>query len=114
MTKKPAAPKSFTEARERLDAILEELERDEGDIDRLAARIKEASGLIRFCRERLSSARLEVRQVVAELAADETSPDPRADQPADPSGGWADEPPPPDDAPPPTEEAGVSPGDLPF
>ena len=61
---------TFAEARTRLDEILEALERDADDVDQLAARIKEASELIRFCRERLSSARHEVRDVVAELAAE--------------------------------------------
>ncbi|MCB9899571.1 MAG: exodeoxyribonuclease VII small subunit [Planctomycetes bacterium] len=67
----PAAPESFAEARERLDAILAELEDDAGDVDRLAARIREASMLIRFCRERLAAARQEVTEVVAELTAEE-------------------------------------------
>lgn len=60
--------RSFGEARARLDEILDELEGDAGDVDRLAARVKEASELIRFCRERLSAARHEVTEVVAELA----------------------------------------------
>jgi exodeoxyribonuclease VII small subunit len=68
-TKKP----TFAEARTRLDEILEALERDADDVDQLAARIKEASELIRHCRERLSSARHEVRDVVAELAAETQS-----------------------------------------
>lgn len=75
MTAKKAAAKSvkkptFAEARSRLDEILEALEREGDDVDQLAARIKEASELIRFCRERLSAARHEVRDVVAELTAE--------------------------------------------
>ena len=73
MPAKKATKKSsptFAEARQRLDELLEELEREAGDVDKLAARIKEASELIRLCRERLSAARQEVREVVAELAAD--------------------------------------------
>ncbi|MFT7462589.1 MAG: exodeoxyribonuclease VII small subunit [Pseudohongiellaceae bacterium] len=72
MAKKAAKklPADFGSARQRLDEILAELERDGGDIDRLAERIKEASALIRFCRERLGSARAEVRTVVAELDAE--------------------------------------------
>jgi exodeoxyribonuclease VII small subunit len=62
--------KSFAEARERLDEILEELERDSSDVDVLAARVREASELIRFCRERLATARQEVTEVVASLAAE--------------------------------------------
>lgn len=67
--RKPKTPASFSEARERLDGILQELEEDAHDVDKLAARIREASELLRFCRERLSAARQEVQQVVAELDA---------------------------------------------
>ncbi len=75
MTAKKAASKSqkkltFSEARARLDEILEALEREADDVDQLASRIKEASELIRLCRERLSAARHEVRDVVADLAAE--------------------------------------------
>jgi exodeoxyribonuclease VII small subunit len=64
---------SFAEARARLDEILDEVESDTGDVDQLAARVKEASELIRFCRDRLADARLQVTQVVAELSAVEES-----------------------------------------
>lgn len=66
---KPVAP-SFAAARERLDEILAELERDTTDVDQLTGRIKEASALIRFCRERLAATRQDVQTVVAELAAE--------------------------------------------
>jgi len=85
--KKAAKSKpSFTEARARLDELLDELEREAGDVDQLAARIKEASELIRLCRERLSAARQEVREVVAELAAqpDEESQAPSASENSEP------------------------------
>ena len=77
MSAKKAARRSeptFAEARARLDEILEALEREADDVDQLAARIKEASELIRLCRERLSAARHEVKEVVAELAADTQAP----------------------------------------
>ncbi len=77
MPAKKAARKSeptFAEARARLDEILEALEREADDVDQLAARIKEASELIRLCRERLAAARHEVKEVVAELAADSQAP----------------------------------------
>ncbi|GJM23543.1 MAG: hypothetical protein DHS20C15_34580 [Planctomycetota bacterium] len=95
---KPAAPKSFVEARTRLDAILEELEQEAGDVDRLASRIREASELLRFCRERLSSARQEVQQVVAELDADDAAPE--ASEPEQPA--------------PPASEGDAPPDGLPF
>jgi len=60
---------SFTEARARLDEILSEVESDAGDVDQLAAKVREAAELIRFCRDRLAAARHEVTQVVADLSA---------------------------------------------
>jgi exodeoxyribonuclease VII small subunit len=60
---------SFTEARARLDEILAEVESDAGDVDQLAAKVREAAELIRFCRDRLAAARHEVTQVVADLSA---------------------------------------------
>jgi exodeoxyribonuclease VII small subunit len=60
---------TFAEARARLDEILDEVEGDAGDVDELAAKVREASELIRFCRDRLSAARAEVSRVVADLAA---------------------------------------------
>jgi exodeoxyribonuclease VII small subunit len=64
---------SFAEARARLDEILSEVESDSGDVDQLAAKVREAAELIRFCRDRLAAARHEVTQVVADLAALEQS-----------------------------------------
>ena len=64
---------TFGEARARLDEILAEVENEGGDVDQLAARVREAAELIRFCRDRLSAARAQVTQVVAELAAVEQS-----------------------------------------
>lgn len=64
---------SFAEARARLDEILAEVESDAGDVDQLAAKVREAAELIRFCRDRLAAARHEVTQVVADLSALEQS-----------------------------------------
>lgn len=79
---------TFADAKERLDEILAELEDDSGDVDKLAARVKEAAELIRFCRGRLAEARQEVTEVVASLdaetraAGDEAEED-RDEDPAD-------------------------------
>ena len=64
---------TFAEARARLDEILAEVEHEGGDVDQLAARVREAAELIRLCRDRLSAARAQVSQVVAELSAVEQS-----------------------------------------
>lgn len=50
-----------------LEAILAELEGESVDVDRLADRVKRASVLIRFCRERVGAARVEIERIVADL-----------------------------------------------
>jgi exodeoxyribonuclease VII small subunit len=50
-----------------LEAILAELEGEAVDVDRLADRVRRASLLIRFCRERVGSARIEIERIVADL-----------------------------------------------
>lgn len=50
-----------------LEAILAELESESVDVDRLAERVKRASALIRFCRERVGAARVEIERIVADL-----------------------------------------------
>jgi exodeoxyribonuclease VII small subunit len=48
-----------------LDAILQELEGDDVDVDTLASRVRRAGALLTFCRRRIDAARLEVEQIVA-------------------------------------------------
>ena len=50
-----------------LEAILAELESESVDVDRLAERVKRASALIRHCRSRVGSARVEIERIVADL-----------------------------------------------
>ena len=50
-----------------LEAILAELEGQAVDVDRLADRVRRASALIRLCRERVGSARIEIERIVADL-----------------------------------------------
>ena len=59
-------PLAYLVALDELDAILAELEEPSVDVDRLAERVKRASELIALCRERISAARLEVEEIVAE------------------------------------------------
>jgi len=60
-------PAGYAAAMTELEAILAELERDAVDVDRLAERVARAALLIRWCRERIGTARLEVERVVAGL-----------------------------------------------
>lgn len=58
---------SYAGAVEELEAILEELEDDNLDVDQLAERVGRAAILIRLCRERISHTRLEVERIVSDL-----------------------------------------------
>jgi exodeoxyribonuclease VII small subunit len=58
---------AYVDAVTELESILAELEADEVDIDVLGARVRRAAALIRLCRDRVASARMEVEQVVADL-----------------------------------------------
>lgn len=63
---------AYVDAVDELEAILAELEGDEVDIDVLGARVRRAAALIRLCRDRVATARMDVEQVVAELDEDGT------------------------------------------
>jgi len=65
-TDEPPEPLAYLVALDELDAILGELEEPGVDVDRLAERVRRASELIALCRERISAARLEVEEIVAE------------------------------------------------
>ena len=57
----------YSSAVSELDDILLELEDEALDVDVLAERVERASLLIRFCRTRITSARTQVEQIVADL-----------------------------------------------
>ena len=57
----------YAEALTELEAILAGLEREAVDVDHLAERVRRAAALIRLCRSRVASARLEIETVVADL-----------------------------------------------
>jgi exodeoxyribonuclease VII small subunit len=57
---------AYLVALDELDAILADLEEPSVDVDQLAQRVKRASELIALCRERISAARMEVEEIVAE------------------------------------------------
>lgn len=60
-------PTSYADAMSELEAILAEIEDDAVDVDVLAARVRRAAELLRVCRDRISAAKVEVTQIVAEL-----------------------------------------------
>jgi exodeoxyribonuclease VII small subunit len=57
----------FGEARERLEVILDSLERNEVDIDDLAERVKEAAALIRVLHDKLTKTKGDVEKVLADV-----------------------------------------------
>ncbi len=62
-----AGPASYRAAADELDQILADLDDDHLDVDVLAGKVRRAAELISFCRARISAARMEVEQVVADL-----------------------------------------------
>jgi exodeoxyribonuclease VII small subunit len=67
MADDPSAEIGYADALAELEAILEEIEDDAVDVDVLATRVKRAAELLRVCRSRITAARVEVTQIVAEL-----------------------------------------------
>jgi exodeoxyribonuclease VII small subunit len=64
----PAEPDiGYADALAELEAILSDLEDDGIDIDLLGEKVARATTLIRLCRDRITSARVQVERVVAEL-----------------------------------------------
>ncbi|MCU0260976.1 MAG: exodeoxyribonuclease VII small subunit [Ilumatobacteraceae bacterium] len=63
-----------------LDAIVRELEAADVDVDVLAERVARAAELVAVCRSRISAARLQIEQVVAELDAAEQDGAPADDR----------------------------------
>ena len=71
----PDDPIGYAEALTELKSILAEIEDDAVDVDVLAARVKRGAELLRICRSRITAARVEVTQIVAELEPEEPSTD---------------------------------------
>jgi exodeoxyribonuclease VII small subunit len=57
----------YADAMAELGDILDELERDDIDVDVLAARVKRASELIKLCRTRIARAQADVDKIVIDL-----------------------------------------------
>lgn len=60
---------SYKEAIEKLRRIVAEIDRDELDVDLLSEKVKEASRLIKLCKEKLYKVDADVRNVLEELDA---------------------------------------------
>lgn len=63
MAKEP----TYTEAFGELQQIVEEIERGNVSLDRIAEKVKRASRLIRICKLKLASVEEDVKQILSEL-----------------------------------------------
>lgn len=59
---------SYNEAIDKLKKIVAEIENGELDVDVLSEKVKEASRLIKLCKEKLFKADEEVKKILEELA----------------------------------------------
>ncbi len=64
----PVDELGYADALSELEAILDRLEHDEPDVDRVAADVARAADLVRHCRNRIAAARLKVEEVVGDLS----------------------------------------------
>jgi exodeoxyribonuclease VII small subunit len=64
----------YADAMTELGEILDELERDDLDVDVLAERVKRASELIKLCRGRIARAQADVDRIVTDLESFGASP----------------------------------------
>ncbi|MFA5885273.1 MAG: exodeoxyribonuclease VII small subunit [Acidimicrobiia bacterium] len=69
----------YADAMHELEAILDELEGDELDVDVLAERVRRASELIKLCRTRITRAQDDVARIVADLEDFDADADADAD-----------------------------------
>ena len=65
----------YADAMRELGDILDELERDDLDVDLLAVRVQRASELIQLCRGRIARAQADVDRIVTDLESFETTGD---------------------------------------
>lgn len=72
---RPVPELGYAEALAELEAILDRLEHDEPDVDRVAVDVARAAELVQHCRGRIADARLKVEEVVGDLAPDAVEPD---------------------------------------
>ena len=66
-----AAGTSFSEALQELEAILQRIDNDSVDVDRLAKELRRATDLLELCRGKIRKAEVEVSQIVQKLEGNE-------------------------------------------
>lgn len=61
---------SFGDAMQELEAILQRIDDDAVDVDRLARELRRATELLELCRGKIRKAELEVTQIVQQMQKD--------------------------------------------
>lgn len=64
--------KSFEQAKEELDQILSEFDRDAINLDNLVPRLKRAKELIEFCTKRIKQVEAEAKEIVKSIEPSES------------------------------------------
>ena len=54
----------YSKALEKLEDIIRRIENEEIDIDELSEKVKEAAGLVKICKDKITKAEVEVKEVV--------------------------------------------------
>lgn len=62
---------AYSEALAELEGIVGEIENEEVEVDRLLEKVKRASFLLRYCREKLRYTEEEVKKVLSEMGGEE-------------------------------------------
>ena len=63
---------TYTEAMKRLEEIVNRIESNELDIDRLGENLREAQKLIKYCRDKLYKADAEIKKMLEPEGAEES------------------------------------------
>lgn len=61
------AEAKYSKSIKRLEEIIQKIENEEIDVDELSEKIQEAVSLIKFCKEKIGKAEVDVKRVVADL-----------------------------------------------
>lgn len=59
--------RTYTQAKEELEAIVSELEAGQSDMDSLTEKVKRAAELIAFCKEKLTKTDKELQKILDEI-----------------------------------------------
>ena len=60
---------TYTEAKSELEKIVSLIESDELDVDQLSTKVKRASELVAFCKQKLTETDTELQKILEELNA---------------------------------------------